>query len=93
MKGAEKVYQDAPISFSSKKIVVREIGTAKHSYTNKDVINKGATGGIFAFGNGSFGGATSLQTLGLSTGVETSTDWVDEKNPPIKVNYDTVNRN
>ena len=91
-EGAEKVYQDAPINFSSKKIVVREIGTAKHSYTNKDVINKGATSGIFAFGNGSFGGATSLQTLGLSTGVTTSTDWVDEKNPPIKVNYDTVNQ-
>ena len=91
-EGAEKVYQDAPINFSSKKIVVREIGTAKHSYTNKDVINKGATAGIFAFGNGSFGGATSLQTLGLSTGVQTSTDWVDEKNPPIKVNYDTVNQ-
>ena len=91
-EGAEKVYQDAPINFSSKKIVVREIGTAKHSYTNKDVINKGATAGIFAFGNGSFGGATSLQTLGLSTGVKTSTDWVDEKNPPIKVNYDTVNQ-
>ena len=91
-EGAEKVYQDAPINFSSKKIVVREIGTAKHSYTNKDVIAKGATAGIFAFGNGSFGGATSLQTLGLSTGVTTSTDWVDEKNPPIKVNYDTVNQ-
>ena len=91
-EGAEKVYQDAPINFSSKKIVVREIGTAKHSYTNKDVIGKGATAGIFAFGNGSFGGATSLQTLGLSTGVKTSTDWVDEKNPPIKVNYDTVNQ-
>ena len=91
-EGAEKVYQDAPINFSSKKIVVREIGTAKHSYTNKNVIAKGATAGIFAFGNGSFGGATSLQTLGLSTGVTTSTDWVDEKNPPIKVNYDTVNQ-
>lgn len=91
-EGAEKVYQDAPINFSSKKIVVREIGTAKHSYTNKDVIAKGATAGIFAFGNGSFGGAPSLQTLGLSTGVKTSTDWVDEKNPPIKVNYDTVNQ-
>ena len=30
-EGAEKVYQDAPINFSSKKIVVREIGDAKHS--------------------------------------------------------------
>ena len=91
-EGAEKVYQDAPINFSSKKIVVREIGTAKHTYTNADVVAKGATAGIFAFSNGSFGGATSLQTLGLSTGVTASTDWVDEKNPPIKVNYDTVNQ-
>ena len=92
-EGAEKVYQDAPINFSSKKIVVREIGDAKHSYTNKEVIAKGATNGIFQFGNGSFGGVNSLKTLKLEAAdVSTSTDWVDEKNPPIKVNYDTVNQ-
>ncbi len=91
-EGAEKVYQDAPINFSSKKIVVREIGTAKHDYTNTQVINAGAANGIFQFGAGTFGGATSLDTMGLSTGVITSTDWVDEKNPPIKVNYDTTNQ-
>ena len=91
-EGAEKVYQDAPINFSSK-IVVREIGDAKHSYTNKEVIAKGATNGIFQFGNGSFGGVNSLKTLKLEAAdVSTSTDWVDEKNPPIKVNYDTVNQ-
>ena len=91
-EGAEKVYQDAPINFSSKKIVVREIGTAKHDYTNSEVVTAGANG-IFEFGNGSFGGASSLETLGLEiTDVSTSTDWVDEKNPPIKVNYDTVNQ-
>ncbi len=92
-EGAEKVYQDAPINFSSQRIVVREIGSSKHSYTNKEVIAKGATNGIFQFGNGSFGGATSLETLKLrASDVSTSTDWVDEKNPPIKVNYDTVNQ-
>ncbi len=91
-EGAEKVYQDAPINFSSKKIVVRELGTSKHAYTNANVIAKGATSGIFAFGAGQFGGSTSLSTLGLASGVTTSTDWVDEKNPPIKVNYDTVNQ-
>ena len=91
-EGAEKVYQDAPINFSSKKIVVREIGTSKHDYTNSEVITAGANG-IFEFGNGSFGGTSSLETLGLEiTDISTSTDWVDEKNPPIKVNYDTVNQ-
>ena len=91
-EGAEKVYQDAPINFSSKKIVVREIGTSKHDYTNNEVVTAGANG-IFEFGNGSFGGTSSLETLGLEiTDISTSTDWVDEKNPPIKVNYDTVNQ-
>ncbi len=91
-EGAEKVYQDAPINFSSKKIVVREIGTSKHDYTNSEVVTAGANG-IFEFGNGSFGGTSSLETLGLEiTDISTSTDWVDEKNPPIKVNYDTVNQ-
>ena len=38
----------------------------------------------------------SLQVLGIRTGatdtVNTTTDWVDEKNPPIKVKYDAVNQ-
>jgi len=52
----------------------------KHSYTNKEVIAKGATNGIFQFGNGSFGGVNSLKTLKLEAAdVSTSTDWVDEK--------------
>ncbi len=92
-EGAEKVYEAAPTNFSSKKIVVREIGTAKHSYTNANVVTKGATNGIFSFSNGSFGGATSLSTLGLTnSGVNISTDWVDEKVPPVKINYDTINQ-
>jgi len=31
-------------------------------------------------------------TSGLSSAVTTTTDWVDEKNPPIKVQYDAVNQ-
>ena len=38
----------------------------------------------------------SLEVLGITTGgvetVTTTTDWVDEKNPPIKVKYDAVNQ-
>ena len=38
----------------------------------------------------------SLEVLGIRTGltdtVTTTTDWVDEKNPPIKVKYDSVNQ-
>ena len=38
----------------------------------------------------------SLEVLGIRTGatdtVTTTTDWVDEKNPPIKVKYDAVNQ-
>ena len=38
----------------------------------------------------------SLEVLGITSGgvetVTTTTDWVDEKNPPIKVKYDAVNQ-
>ncbi len=38
----------------------------------------------------------SLEVLGITSGgvetVTTTTDWVDEKNPPIKVTYDAVNQ-
>ena len=39
----------------------------------------------------------SLQVLGLEDAnaasvVSTTTDWVDEKNPPVKVSYDAVNQ-
>ena len=37
------------------------------AYTNKEVIAKGATNGIFQFGNGSFGGVNSLKTLKLES--------------------------
>ena len=39
-EGAQNVYKDAPINFSNKKIVLREIGTTnKHAYTNDDILS------------------------------------------------------
>ena len=41
-EGAQNVYEEAPVNFASKKIVIREIGTAKQTDPGND-----ATAGIF----------------------------------------------
>ncbi|MEK9622773.1 MAG: flagellar hook-basal body complex protein, partial [Alphaproteobacteria bacterium] len=96
-EGSENVYEGARVDFSSQKIVIREKGdAAKHAYTNSEI---GAVGlqdsiikvidGEFALGNG------TLQKLGLvnNAGADiltTTTDWVDERAPAIRVNYDEI---
>ncbi len=42
-EGAQNVYEDAPVNFASKKIVIREIGTAKQTDPGND-----ATAGAFS---------------------------------------------
>ena len=102
-EGASNVYEGAQVNFSSQKIVIREIGDAnKHAYRNADIVAVGGTsvGGIIQVVGGQFtinqtDGATargSLDILGLQTAaaasdITTTTDWVDEKAPAIKVNY------
>ena len=102
-EGASNVYEGAQVNFSSQKIVIREIGdTNKHAYRNADIVAVGGTsaGGIIQVVGGQFtinqtDGATargSLDILGLQTAaaasdITTTTDWVDEKAPAIKVNY------
>ena len=102
-EGASNVYEGAQVNFSSQKIVIREIGdTNKHAYRNADIVAVGGTsaGGIIQVVDGQFtinqtDGATargSLDILGLQTAaaasdITTTTDWVDEKAPAIKVNY------
>ena len=41
-EGSQNVYEDAPVNFASKKIVIREIGTAKQTDPGND-----ATAGAF----------------------------------------------
>jgi flagellar hook protein FlgE len=101
-EGASNVYEGAAVNFSSEKIVIREIGDDnKHAYTNSDIAAVAGFDGIFAITSGQFtinqtvGGASldSLNILGLvqtdgtTSDLTTTTNWVDEKAPAIKINY------
>ena len=100
-EGAENVYEDAPIAFNSQKIVLRETGNSnKHAYTNDDIANITGGNGIFEITETVFdlsqdvdGSSTaSMNILGLDNLAQsnTKTVWVDEKNPPLRVNYDSL---
>ena len=102
-EGAENVYEDAPISFNSQKIVLRETGNSnKHAYTNDDIANITGGNGIFEVTETVFdlsqdvdgSTKTSLNILGLDNLAQsdTKTVWVDEKNPPLRVNYDALSQ-
>ncbi len=98
-EGAENVYEGAAVNFSSEKIVIREIGDAnKHAYTDTQMAAVAGIDGILTVDSGQFSitetstGLDSLDVLGLRTAADasdmtTSTDWVDEKSPAIKINY------
>ncbi|MDC0461673.1 flagellar hook-basal body complex protein [Alphaproteobacteria bacterium] len=100
-EGAENVYEDAPIAFNSQKIILREKGASnKHAYTNDDIANITGGNGIFEITNTVFElsqdvdstATDSIDILGLGDLAQsnTKTVWVDEKNPPLKVNYDAL---
>ena len=99
-EGAENVYEDAPVSFNSQKIVLREKGAAnKHTYTNDDIANITGGNGIFEVTETVFDFNKMLtvptnffQYFGLNglAQSDTKTVWVDEKNPPLRVNYDAL---
>ena len=106
-EGAENVYEGAADNFNSKRVVLREKSSAgKHFYTNSEIVSASATStGIFSNFQDEFNlsqtisgvSMDSLQVLGLEDAnaasvVSTTTDWVDEKNPPVKVSYDAVNQ-
>ncbi len=102
-EGAENVYEDAPIAFNSQKIVLRETGNSnKHAYTNDDIANVTGGNGIFEITETVFdlnqdvdgSTQTSLNILGLDNLAQsdTKTVWVDEKNPPLRVNYDALSQ-
>ncbi len=102
-EGAENVYEDAPIAFNSQKIVLRETGNSnKHAYTNDDIANITGGNGIFEITETVFdldqdvdgSTQTSLNILGLDNLAQsdTKTVWVDEKNPPLRVNYDALSQ-
>ena len=46
-EGAQNVYEDAPVNFASKKIVLRETGTAKQEYPG--ILAGGGVGAFSGF--------------------------------------------
>ena len=106
-EGAENVYDGATDNFNSKRVVLREMSAAgKHFYTNKQIVTASSSNhGIFSNFQDEFNltqtvagtSMDSLRVLGLENASSastftTTTDWVDEKNPPVKVKYDSVNQ-
>ena len=105
-EGAESGTEGVLTTFNSKKIVLREIGsaatrtTAGTSFDNAFVIDSGknadATGAIAALGLGNLVLDVATEATDaekLATLAETNrAAWVDEKTPPIKISYDDVNQ-
>ena len=82
-EGASNVFEGSEINFSSQKIVIREVD------------NNAGTGTFTTFTpTFTVGDATTaVASLGLDVADITSTTaWVDELNPPIKVGYDEINQ-
>ena len=106
-EGAENVFDGSTDNFNSKRVVLREMSAAgKHFYTNKQIVTASSSNnGIFSNFQDEFNltqtvagtSMDSLRVLGLENAnsastFTTTTDWVDEKNPPVKVKYDSVNQ-
>lgn len=105
-EGAESGTEGVLTTFNSKKIVLREIGsaatrtTASTSFDNAFVIDSGknadATDAIAALGLGNLVldvATEATDAAKLATLAETNrAAWVDEKTPPIKISYDDVNQ-
>jgi flagellar hook protein FlgE len=72
-------------AFYTNKIVIQEIGaSAKRTAAQTTTTNAG--GAALAF-TGTLASGEALSTLGLNTST-LSTNWVDDRNPAIKINYD-----
>ncbi|MBL6766662.1 MAG: flagellar hook-basal body complex protein [Candidatus Micropelagos sp.] len=103
-EGADNVFEGALDNFSSKKIIVRETDAAKHKYTNTEVETVTGAAGIIDIGaevltleDNAGVVIDTLEQLGFETALNvtamtTTSDWVNEKNPPLTVAYDELNQ-
>jgi flagellar hook protein FlgE len=89
-------YDGARTEFKSNRIIIREIQDLRSSsYDNADVL-AALSKDIITIGDELIGWSDSVAganktALGLNS-VSISDDWVDEKNPPVKVGYDATNQ-
>ena len=105
-EGADNVFEGALDNFSSKKIIIRETAAAKHKYTNKEVATcyRQCCKWYYKSGNRFCHLQMmlemlidSLEQLGFedtnnASSMTITSDWVDEKNPPLTVAYDEINQ-
>ena len=84
-EGTEGLVEGVDDAFYTGKIVFQEIGAsakrlAAHDTTDNTTVALAITGTTLASGN-------NISTLGLAAAVQ-STNWVDERNPSVKIGYD-----
>lgn len=105
-EGAESGTEGVLTTFNSKKIIMREIGSAStrtttdSSYDNAFVIdsvkNAEATDAISALGLGNFvvdvADVADVADKRSTLAATNRATWVDEKNPAIKISFDDVNQ-
>jgi flagellar hook protein FlgE len=87
-EGTEGLVTGVKEAFYTSKIVVQEIGdSAKRKAADSTTANAtGKLGLSFATG-GTLASGAALSTLGINT-ESLSTNWVDERNPSVKIDYD-----
>ena len=95
-EGSHPPYEGAKVEYTSNRLVVREKqGLRSTSYNNTGVVaalskNAITIGSELISWSDASDGANKA-ALGL-TNLIISDDWVDEKNPPVKVGYDAINQ-
>jgi len=95
-EGGTNIYQGAKQSFDSGKLILREKqGLHETSYLNSEIVSNTGRGALHInnelidWADQSDG--QNISDLGL-TNLAYSDDWVDEKNPPVRVGYDSINQ-
>jgi flagellar hook protein FlgE len=92
-EGSENGLDDVFTTFNSKKVVIREIGdAARRSKDEQSISDTAAVSAAITVGDPLLtGNPDVIDALGLTT-TASRVAWVDEKNPPIKIGYDSINQ-
>jgi flagellar hook protein FlgE len=95
-EGSHPLYEGAKVEYTSNRLIVREKqGLRSISYNNTGVVaalSKNAiTIGSELISWSDVSDGANKAALGLNN-LTISDDWVDEKNPPVKVGYDAINQ-
>ena len=92
-EGGESVNEDVFNTFGSQKIVLREVPDAAN-HSQAFLTSIGGAGAVFtlSIGGGYTNNAVTTAALGIAS-LTTKVNWADEKAPPLKVGFDSINQN